>query len=315
MRTGLALAVLIAVAGQRAEGLAWPAGGNGPSARDRLVVMADESLAAARQLSGRGARAEAHVLARRALDLYEDALGLGPPDAELHYRAYVAAQLYQTASPSPEDFHAVIRHVDGLRAADPLDPRLTDMLAALCHALARLAAVGGPEADALLERGIHEYEKMFQLLGLRGPEGAADLAVSYANVAELLMAVERLEDALEYYRLSTTLPTRDLPALRYYGLAVAHDRLGQAEQARQAMLRALELDPELGELHDERVYFVPDGDIHYYEALAHETAGRTSAAIRAYREFLAVAQTVRPAYRNRAREHLDAMTGHATRAR
>lgn len=310
MRTALVVVVLFAPWLQAGEP-AWPARRSVPGVRERLVAAADQHLAEARQLAIREERGGAHELARRAIAEYEEALRDGPSDPELHYRAYLAAELYPADSPGTDDFETIIRHVDGLRAAEPLDPRDVDVTGALCHALARLAGASqGPEADAFYARAINEYERMFRLIGSRSYEASGDLAVSYANVAELLMAVGRLDEAVDAYRLATTLPARDLPALRWYGLAVALDRLGQGERAREAMVRALELDPSLHELGDARVYFVPDGDVHYYEAFAYEVAGRIDEARSEYGEFLRVASAVRPAYRSRATARMGALEEH-----
>jgi tetratricopeptide (TPR) repeat protein len=132
-------------------------------------------------------------------------------------------------------------------------------------------------------------------------DGAADSAV-YANFAEVLMAAGRLPDAEARYRdaiaAASDLGVGDRRervhelALAYYGLAVALDRDEQPSASREAMLRALAYDPtgavlKVASGSGGDLFFVPDGDVHYYIGLAAEAEGRDGDAEAAFREFLA----------------------------
>ena len=147
-------------------------------------------------------------------------------------------------------------------------------------------------------------------------DGAGDATV-YANFAKVLMAAGRLPDAEARYRdaiaASTDLGIGDRHervhelALAYYGLAVALDRDDQPAAAREAMLRALANDPtaamlKIAATSGGDLFFVPDGDVHYYLGLAAEAEGRDGDAEAAFREF--VAQVPRSRWLRAAEAHL-----------
>jgi tetratricopeptide (TPR) repeat protein len=129
--------------------------------------------------------------------------------------------------------------------------------------------------------------------------GASDSAV-YANLAEVLMADGRLGEAEARYRDAIAVATAagaidvrgavpDL-VLADYGLAVALDRDDQPVAAREMMGRALALDPraavlELAARRDGDLFFVPDGEVLYYQGLAASVAGRRAEALEAFRRF------------------------------
>ena len=314
----VALALALAAAPALARSL-WQ-GKAKPSKRDRLVEKADAHLAAARRAAQNNDQVDAVSEAHAAQGLYEKALALpaptaagAPGDAELHYRAYRAAYSYA------RDYAAAVRHIDGLRAADPLDPRdggLDGLTSDLCHSLARLAAQGGPDADALYQRGLAEYETWFARIDEADPDYAPALATQHANAAELYMALGRLDEALHHYRRSADLGSPRFPELAYYGLAAAYDRDGQVKMSRDAMARAVVMDPDLGTLLDadgpaSDVYFVPAGDKWFYVGLGREALGQRREAIESFRRYLREADSARADYRDRARQHIRELGGHA----
>jgi tetratricopeptide (TPR) repeat protein len=129
--------------------------------------------------------------------------------------------------------------------------------------------------------------------------GASDAAV-YTNLAEVLMADGRLGEAEARYRDAIAVATAagaidvrgavpDL-VLADYGLAVALDRDDQPLAAREMMARASALDPrsavlELAGRREGDLFFVPDGEVLYYQALAASVAGRRAEALEAFRRF------------------------------
>ncbi|HZL19481.1 MAG TPA: hypothetical protein VFG23_17230 [Polyangia bacterium] len=129
--------------------------------------------------------------------------------------------------------------------------------------------------------------------------GAANSAV-YADLAEVLMADGRLGEAEARYRDAIAVATAagamdarsavsDL-VLADYGLAVALDRDSQPVAAREMMGRALALDPRTAVLQlaarpDGDLFFVPDGEVLYYQGLAAAVAGRRADALEAFRQF------------------------------
>jgi tetratricopeptide (TPR) repeat protein len=137
--------------------------------------------------------------------------------------------------------------------------------------------------------------------------GAANGAI-YANLAEVLMADGRLGEAEARYRdaiaVASTRGVEDprdaLPdlVLADYGLAVALDRDDQPVAAREMMGRALALDPrtavlELAARRDGDLFFVPDGEVFYYQGLANAVAGRRAEALESFRQFAVESPTSR----------------------
>ena len=120
-----------------------------------------------------------------------------------------------------------------------------------------------------------DVKALRQIVRLR-KQDPNERAVLYINSAESMMALGRLEEAIAMYRrgidagqlaLRSGFLQSQSQALHLLGLAVALDRDEQEEKALASARRAIELDPALSQLHDPHVFFVPDGDVLYYEAM------------------------------------------------
>jgi tetratricopeptide (TPR) repeat protein len=224
---------------------------------------------------------------------------------------------------APDDFRALMLLAElSVRAGRP-----AEALAALERACPRAPQGAGATAcwfqlgversrQGRLGEAVLAYERLIAL-------GDAD-ATTHANLAELLMAEGRLVEATARYREAIRLETPAAGAARIepphsltlatYGLAVALDRAGQAEAAREMMARALLLDPKhatltAAEQPGADVFFVPDGDVYYYLGLAAEVAGDSDGGAAAFQEFLR--RRPRAASAGRARAHLDALLADA----
>jgi tetratricopeptide (TPR) repeat protein len=156
-------------------------------------------------------------------------------------------------------------------------------------------------------------------------------AVSLANAAELLMALGRLDEAVQMYREALALEegARDRRghlsglALGYLGLGAALDRSDRphaAQAAREAVGRGLALDPGLGVLRlveqgSGDLSVIPPEDVSYYLALARLAQGRPSDAAAAFRAYIdraskrAAHDPVTERYVVRARGHLTELAG------
>lgn len=106
-----------------------------------------------------------------------------------------------------------------------------------------------------------------------------------SNCAESLMALGKLSQAVGMYRASIRLRPQGNNAA-WWGLMIAHDRLGQTAASLQARRHALTLDPNLRGLVGTGTFFVPPGDVHYYLALAYEGQGRIRDAVAQWRRYL-----------------------------
>lgn len=253
--------------------------------------------------------------AREALKAYERALELGPDDGDIHYRALTAAKLIADENgichACRDGYEAVVRHIDALRRIDPQDVREVEYAWEMALALSKLGALGGPDAQQHFERAVDEYERWRRMIDETDPAVAQMLSTCYANAAEVLMAVGRLDEAIAKYQMAVEL--NPIEALGYFGLAVALDRDGQWEKTAATMKEGLSRPDGLRRLEDPNVFFVPEGEIYYYFALAHQVQGADPAMVNAeYQRFLSRARASK--YAARAREHM-AELGHGEGAR
>jgi tetratricopeptide (TPR) repeat protein len=324
MRSAILL-VLALTTPTRADGFWNPE----PRAAERAAHVADGDAAMARAREVLGAWAtplarqqvpedqwpcrptEVDILGHEAIDAYEAALeipGSDPDAAELHWRAFFAASRFanQGGEQCGEDdpaYEAELRHLDGLVVADPLDLRIPQGRFAAAIAASKLGAKGGPDGQKLFLRAVDEYEQWRRASDQANPIGAELFAESDSNEAEILMALGRLDEAIDLYQKSADLFGAE--ALSWFGLAVSCDRDGQIERAGEAMRLALATRPGLGRLTGSGVFFVPDGDLFYYLALANETIGNKGEALRDYKLFLM--KTVGQRYLERAKDHIAAL--------
>jgi tetratricopeptide (TPR) repeat protein len=263
----------------------------------------------------------------RADRLTSDAEGLlasQPRSAEKLARA--EALVREALIATPDDFRALML----LAEISARSGRPASALASLERACPRAPQGAGATAcwfqlgversrQGRLGEAVVAYERLIAL-------GDAD-ATAHANLAELLMAEGRLGEAAERYREAIRLDTPAAGAARIepphsltlatYGLAVALDRAGEAEAAREMMARALLLDPKHATLSAAEqpgadVFFVPEGDVYYYLGLAAEVAGDSDDGAAAFQEFLR--RRPRAASASRARAHVDALMADARAA-
>jgi len=165
----------------------------------------------------------------------------------------------------------------------------------------------------LYDEALDAYERKLAL----GDVDAATLSKS----AELLMVLGRLRDSTDRYREAIEVEERREPgdpasngregraevARAYLGLAVALDRDARPIASREAIGRALALDPGLAALGwaDPRAGtsgdFVLPGDASYTLGLAREGQGRATDAAAAFQDYLRVTTGT---YARQARDHL-----------
>jgi tetratricopeptide (TPR) repeat protein len=245
-----------------------------------------------------------------------------PPKPE--NAAKIEALLRDALAVDPANFGATFF----LAEVQAMDGRTAAAAATLEQAL-RVARFPAQKAQALGELALArtklgQYREAIACYDRRIDLGDAD-AASYANAAELLMALQRLGDAEDRYRDAIRVDEQASDrrehehglALSYYGLGVALDRDGQPAAAREMIGRALALDPGAALLQGagdpgSDVFFSPDGEVFYYLGLAWEVAGRAPDAEQAFRDFLA--RLPRSPWAARARAHLDALASLPGRA-
>ncbi|MCU1281906.1 MAG: hypothetical protein JWM53_5452 [bacterium] len=268
-------------------------------ARAGLVEQAEQLLRTIPQQRDRERR---FAVADQAQALCEQAIREHPRDAAPHI---VLARALTTADPDhPEACRArsCERAIAELKEARRLDGGGAEAQRIAAELGLVMSRVGAYE-DALAE-----YDRALKLID---PERQPSLfddygrSVLYGNSAETLMALGRIDAAIERYRQAeeTAVQGNIEWELAEWGLGVALDRDEQIEKSRQAIQRALDVDPAMSHLADESVFFEPAGDKRYYEALGHEVAGDRELALAAWRAFLAEAPSSQ--YARRARTHLN----------
>jgi tetratricopeptide (TPR) repeat protein len=160
------------------------------------------------------------------------------------------------------------------------------------------------------DEALAEYDRALKLVDAeRRPNILEDdnKAVLYGNSAETLMALGRLDEAIERYRLAEAAanPGDTEWQLAEWGLGVALDRDEQVEKSRAAIWRALEASSSMAPLAEDGVFFEPAGDKLYYVALGHEVYGDTNDAIKAWGDYLGTKPI--PRWARRARNHLEGL--------
>jgi tetratricopeptide (TPR) repeat protein len=190
-------------------------------------------------------------------------------------------------------YKRILKHWHAFEDADPLDPRLTQILfdRAILHT--KLAT----EED--LRASILDYEALLE----RGDVGP-NLAITLGNLAESYMMVGDLEQSIETYRAAVK-ETSELGPI--FGLAVAYDRDGQGVLARE-LIRELGDERYLAWVQDVssgQTFYVPDGEVYYYEALANDALGRPKDSARYWQLYLD--SGAHPIYQGRARDNLKAV--------
>ncbi|MBA2538774.1 MAG: hypothetical protein H0V17_03995 [Deltaproteobacteria bacterium] len=190
---------------------------------------------------------------------------------------------------------------DTFEALAPLDPRINQLL--MARAILRTKMVGTmPNPKALLEAAAKDYQALLDRDDglLRLDQGGRVLVLG--NLAETHMMLGQIEKAIDTYEVARRYGARGSTLL---GLAVALDRDERGPEA-------LRLIRELGvenfnnfqiEFESKNVFFVPEGEEHYYFALGHEAFGETVLAIEHWRLF--IRSGAHPQFQPRAKERLD----------
>jgi tetratricopeptide (TPR) repeat protein len=241
-------------------------------------------------------------LAERALKAYEDAAKADPTKGEPHYRAAVVINAHWLANEShyspmlaPHARRAV-HHWQEFERLAPLDPRVRAMLNTRTLVRTKLAS------DKDFEHALADYERLMRLSpsdSLIADEAARRLS----NMAEIYMMLGRLDEAITRYKESLDYAHEPSHAL---GLAVALDRDGQRVKARE-VARTYFSESAWARfkyhLEEDLVFFVPPGEVYYYDGLIHEVFDMPSEAIDRYRSF--IRSGAHPQFQARARENIE----------
>jgi tetratricopeptide (TPR) repeat protein len=239
--------------------------------------------------------AEMQALWRQAAAAFRRAADALPDDPDA---PYLAAHALQEA----RDYEDAIRAYQGARARAPEGARAADVAFELGTALSRLAQ---------FDRAREEYAR-----AMHWARDPAERAVLYINSAETMMALGQVGDAIPLYQrgidagalaMKSGALSSGSQALHLLGLAVALDRDEQGEKALATTRRALELDSQISQLHEAHVFFVPEGDVAYYDALKALAQGNRGDAAHGFAEF--VRRVPQSPFLARARMHLRALGG------
>ena len=271
-----------ASAGGGGGGFSWR-GAAGPATKAELayqkaMARADQLALTSAEQESAGDIGRARSMALRAADAYERAAVLEPTRAEPHYRAAELLFLRfvdPTEHPDPRPTRRAIDHWKAFERLAPRDPRLADVLFRRSLAYTKL---GGKEN---FRHAADDYDAEMSLLDI-GSADPGEMALLLSNAAEIHMALGDLDVAITYYRASLE---HNIKPLYAYGLAVALDRDGQATRAREVM-SPFGYDPQVLFPVDGSVFFVPEGDVYWYEALGKELRGEYQSAVNYFHQYL-----------------------------
>jgi tetratricopeptide (TPR) repeat protein len=271
---------------------------DGRQAYRRAMVQGDQYTLRAAEQATLGHGEPANSLALRAAEAYERAAALDPRAVEPHYRAAEVLYLHfveEANHPQRHPAERAIRHWAAFERKAPRDPRLESIFFRRSLAYTKLGGVDN------YRRAAADYEKELRLID-PGSAPEEQVARVLSNAAEIYMALGELDRALTLYYDSIEFATTS-QRLYAFGLAVALDRDGQTTKAREIVRRFGGYSYEVLNPRDGGVFFIPDGDEHYYHAIGQETAGQLESAINHYRQFMR-AQPKSP-YVERARSNVN----------
>jgi tetratricopeptide (TPR) repeat protein len=302
LASGLAIAVAIELAAPRAalsgHDLWQRAAGPAPDPYRQAMARGDHYALRAAEQETLGHGEPANSLALRAVDAYERAAASDARAVEPHYRAAEVLYLHfveESDHPHKHPTERAIRHWAEFERKAPRDPRLESIYFRRSLAYTKL---GGPEN---YRRAASDYEKELRLID-PGSAPEEQMARVLSNAGEIYMALGELDRALTLYYDSIEFATQS-QRLYAFGLAVALDRDGQGVKARETIRRFGGYSYDVLKPPEGGVFFIPDGDEHYYHALGLETAGQVESAINHYRQFMRLQP--RSPYVERARHNID----------
>ncbi len=252
-----------------------------------------------------------------AVRAYETAATTSPSEGEPYYRIGMLLNRFfsdcdkfelhpPTCVPGMNNLPRIAQTVaawDAFEKRAPLDPRINLFLTNRAILRTKLVTAKGASIK-LLEGAMHDYEAALDRHDGFTPTRDSSI---WGNLAETYMMLGRLDDAIDAYkealRLGATISTS-------YGLAVALDRDDRALSARDVILEQgvagyEQYQKELGSF---LIFYVPDGEEHYYEALAAEAFGLDYEAIEKWNKY--IASGAHPEFQARARAHLEALEHH-----
>jgi tetratricopeptide (TPR) repeat protein len=272
-----------------------------------------------------GSKPERKEQLQHALDAYRRAADAKPTSAEPYFRiAEAIHSFYIDACPDPGlppqfqwrspfrdcdnpdqiDQRASVILLDAWAKAEeraPLDPRFSAGEGSILFDRAIIYTKLGGEQNWRLAAKI--YEDFIRLVDNRDTDR---LQTTWSNLGETYMMLGQLDESIDAYReaLRISFGTGISTA---YGLAVAFDRAGRAEDAKRLVKAEGEEAWEAFSWSVSRgnTFFVPFGEGYYYEALVLESWGYYDLALQMWRAF--ITSGAHPRYQARAREHVDAI--------
>jgi tetratricopeptide (TPR) repeat protein len=268
------------------------AGGAKPKASAYELAMTRAERLASRALQFRSDGTAR--LIDEAIAAYELACAADERKAEPHY---AVGQLIAVRYPRDvAQIERALRHWEEFERLAPTDPRLHDLYDQRALILTKLAT---PES---YKKAILDYDRLLKVMDMSALS-AVSLSRVLANGAEVYMMVGELETSINLFVRAMDNSKQFLAGI---GLAVALDRDGQGLKAREVM-RDVATDGALkswvDDLKQGDVFYVPDGEVHYYFALIHDALGNEMLAIEQYQAF--IDSGAHPQFHRRARANID----------
>lgn len=260
----------------------------------------------------------------RAVDAYRAAAGFRPSEGEPYFRiGNLVYEMHFDCEAAPPSRRStcdpiyqtsrrralIVEAWDAFEKRAPLDPRIGEIL--LKRALLSTKLVSGSPGDRRhLESAARDYQAAIDRNdGLVNASRVDETLLG--NLAETHMMLGQLEEAIATYTQAIAAGAR---VSTVYGLAVALDRDGSTDQA----IRYIQTQGIVGfesfrrEYARGNIFYVPEGEVNYYLALANEAFGNHSHALELWNRY--VASGAHRQFQSRAREHIEQLQKKHVRA-
>ncbi len=236
---------------------------------------------------------------RRALAQLKRATKAAPKEAEGHYR-YGEALYHTEHNKEAIKAYNVARRLSTVYAND------NNLAFSLALAHTKLGQY---------DKAIAEYDRVERILitrtsgSMRYADGVRrSRSMSHSNAAEMLMTMGRLEESIRRYHEGLTIARgirnyssrNELIKQAYWGLAVAYDRDEQVSKGLEHARLAVSGQPKMRYLNSSSVFFVPQGEIHYYFGMGYLVQGKPELSRKHWQLFLKKLPRDQWAYRARA---------------
>ncbi|MBK9069604.1 MAG: hypothetical protein IPL79_01130 [Myxococcales bacterium] len=255
------------------------------------------------QLLGRLSEIPRASVVARVYEHYRQMAAIWPDEPIAHLRlAGIITHIMAVCTPTcatAEDRALALEALTHWQAYFDLAPGDERTFAATFQRAILRTKVGGDQ----LALAAQDYRKLIALGDLGAYLGSP--SVLHLNLAEVLMMDSSLDASIDEYRVAVSLSREPSSA---YGLAVALDRAGYVDEARDVIrgLGKSALEEYKVSIDRGDTFYVPEGEVFYYYGVALDALGHGDLARIAFTTF--VESGANPQFAPQARAHITRLT-------